>query len=254
MSRELNPWSDEDRYYLQGFGRSQLTLPVADESFGVSLRSTTGPPRAHPDQRVLHHRHARRPLHAAGQPDAERLHLRPPRSQPAGSCRRSTATLTPAGRRVVPDLPDPLREPRQPAVHPAHREPSRHREAVADRARRISALGEILWSPPATPDEGSQIGRYLAWLAQRPIAPSTATTSCTAGRSATSRASGARSGSSSACAPRRRTSGSSVRSGCRAPSGSPGARLNYAEHMLGEEATRKPWPWSRARRPAARSS
>ncbi len=38
VSRELNPWSDEDRFYLQGFTHSQLTLPVADEWFGVSLQ------------------------------------------------------------------------------------------------------------------------------------------------------------------------------------------------------------------------
>jgi acetoacetyl-CoA synthetase len=31
----------------------------------------------------------------------------------------------------------------------------------------VSALGEILWSPPAVPDEASQVGRYLGWLAQR---------------------------------------------------------------------------------------
>ena len=38
ISRELNPWSDEDRFYLQGFTHSQLTLPAADEWFGVSLQ------------------------------------------------------------------------------------------------------------------------------------------------------------------------------------------------------------------------
>ena len=38
VSRELNPWSDEDRFYLQGFTASQLTLPVADEWFGVSMQ------------------------------------------------------------------------------------------------------------------------------------------------------------------------------------------------------------------------
>jgi hypothetical protein len=38
VSRELNPWSDEDRFYLQGLTASQLTLPVADEWFGVSLQ------------------------------------------------------------------------------------------------------------------------------------------------------------------------------------------------------------------------
>jgi hypothetical protein len=38
ISRELNPWSDEDKYYLQGFSSSQLQLPPADEWFGVSLQ------------------------------------------------------------------------------------------------------------------------------------------------------------------------------------------------------------------------
>jgi len=38
VSRELNPWSDEDRFYLQGFTASQLKLPVADEWFGVSMQ------------------------------------------------------------------------------------------------------------------------------------------------------------------------------------------------------------------------
>jgi hypothetical protein len=38
VSRELNPWSDEDRFYLQGFSASQLKLPVTDEWFGVSLQ------------------------------------------------------------------------------------------------------------------------------------------------------------------------------------------------------------------------
>jgi hypothetical protein len=38
ISRELNPWSDEDKYYLQGFSSSELKLPSADEWFGVSLQ------------------------------------------------------------------------------------------------------------------------------------------------------------------------------------------------------------------------
>jgi hypothetical protein len=38
VSRQLNPWSDEDRFYLEGFTASQLKLPVADEWFGVSMQ------------------------------------------------------------------------------------------------------------------------------------------------------------------------------------------------------------------------
>jgi len=38
ISRQLNPWSDEDRYYLQGFSSSERRLPVADEWFAVSLQ------------------------------------------------------------------------------------------------------------------------------------------------------------------------------------------------------------------------
>ena len=38
ISRELNPWSDEDKYYLQGFSSQELQLPPADEWFGVSLQ------------------------------------------------------------------------------------------------------------------------------------------------------------------------------------------------------------------------
>jgi hypothetical protein len=39
VSRELNPWDpNEDHWYLQGFTKSQLALPVADEYFGVSLQ------------------------------------------------------------------------------------------------------------------------------------------------------------------------------------------------------------------------
>jgi hypothetical protein len=38
ISRELNPWSDEDRYYLQGFSASERQLAVADEWFAVSLQ------------------------------------------------------------------------------------------------------------------------------------------------------------------------------------------------------------------------
>jgi hypothetical protein len=38
ISRELNPWSQEDSGYLQGFSKSQLTLPRTDEWFGVSLQ------------------------------------------------------------------------------------------------------------------------------------------------------------------------------------------------------------------------
>jgi hypothetical protein len=38
VSRQLNQWSDEDKYYLQGFTAAQLKLPVADEWFGVSMQ------------------------------------------------------------------------------------------------------------------------------------------------------------------------------------------------------------------------
>jgi hypothetical protein len=38
VSRELNPWSDEDKFYLQGFTSAQLALPPTDEWFGVSLQ------------------------------------------------------------------------------------------------------------------------------------------------------------------------------------------------------------------------
>ena len=39
VSRELNPWDpNEDHWYLQGFTKSQLALPQADEYFGVSLQ------------------------------------------------------------------------------------------------------------------------------------------------------------------------------------------------------------------------
>jgi len=39
VSRELNPWDmNEDHWYLQGFTKSQLQLPVTDEFFGVSLQ------------------------------------------------------------------------------------------------------------------------------------------------------------------------------------------------------------------------
>jgi acetoacetyl-CoA synthetase len=31
----------------------------------------------------------------------------------------------------------------------------------------VSELGDILWSPPATPDEATQIGRYLRWLREQ---------------------------------------------------------------------------------------
>jgi hypothetical protein len=47
VSRELNPWSDEDRYYLQGFSKSQLALPTADEWFGVSLQVFNWTNQAH---------------------------------------------------------------------------------------------------------------------------------------------------------------------------------------------------------------
>ena len=38
ISRQLNPYGDEDRYYLQGFDKAQLALPKHDEWFGVSLQ------------------------------------------------------------------------------------------------------------------------------------------------------------------------------------------------------------------------
>jgi hypothetical protein len=47
ISRELNPWSAEDRYYLQGFSSSQLKLPSADEWFGVSMQVYNWTGRAH---------------------------------------------------------------------------------------------------------------------------------------------------------------------------------------------------------------
>ncbi len=38
ISRQLNPWSNEDSGYLQGFTKSQLALATTDEWFGVSLQ------------------------------------------------------------------------------------------------------------------------------------------------------------------------------------------------------------------------
>ena len=38
ISRELNPWSQEDKYYLQGYSASELKLPTTDEWFVVSLQ------------------------------------------------------------------------------------------------------------------------------------------------------------------------------------------------------------------------
>jgi hypothetical protein len=38
ISRQLNPWSAEDRFYLQGFTKSQLELAANEEWFGVSLQ------------------------------------------------------------------------------------------------------------------------------------------------------------------------------------------------------------------------
>ena len=61
-------------------------------------------------------------------------------------------------------------------------------------------------------------------------AASRTTTSCGAGRSRTSRASGARSGSCTRSGPRRSACSRAPR--CRAPSGSPARELNYAEHLF----------------------
>ena len=60
-----------------------------------------------------------------------------------------------------------------------------------------------------------------------------ATTSCTAGRSTTSRGSGRRSGSSSGCGSRRRRSAVLGRREMPGAEWFPGATLNYAEHALG---------------------
>ena len=119
---------------------------------------------------------------------------------------------------------------------------------------RVTAVGEILWSPPAPPDEASQIGRSLAWLrAERGL-----------------RFDGydelwrwsvddlegfwARSGTSSGSARRayERVLGSRAMPGAE---WFPGARLNYAEHVLGRgEDRRHGRGASRARRRATRSS
>jgi hypothetical protein len=37
LSRGLNPFSDEDSSYLQGFNKTQLKLPISDEWFGVFM-------------------------------------------------------------------------------------------------------------------------------------------------------------------------------------------------------------------------
>jgi len=47
ISRELNQWSAEDRFYLQGLTASQLRLPAADEWFGVSLQVFNWTGQAH---------------------------------------------------------------------------------------------------------------------------------------------------------------------------------------------------------------
>ena len=262
VSRELNPWSDEDRFYLQGFTASQLTLPVADEWFGVSLQVYNWTSAAHTPTTqffitdTLGDRYT--PL---GNPTPN-AYTYMAASIPAGGqlpAIDSDALLRlVAGR--VPDLQDPLREPGQPALHPAHRQPGRHREAVADRAGRLgsrlasfsappggagsdvgggqalSALGEILWSPPADTGRGEP-GRALPGLARAAAAgaPSTATTSCTAGRSRDLEGFwgslweffGVR-----ASTPYERVLGSREMPGAE---WFPGARLNYAEHMLGDE-------------------
>ena len=89
------------------------------------------------------------------------------------------------------------------------------------RGRGMSGPATILWRPPEPRDEATQIARYLRWLREHAAAPSPATTSSSAGRSPTSRASGNRCGSSSACAHARPYEQRSRRSRrCRAPSGS----------------------------------
>jgi len=48
ISRELNPWDpNEDKWYLQGFSRSELSLPPTDEFFGVSLQVFNWTKQAH---------------------------------------------------------------------------------------------------------------------------------------------------------------------------------------------------------------
>jgi hypothetical protein len=47
ISRELNPWSAEDGFYLQGFTKSQLVLPLADEWFAISMQVYNWTNRAH---------------------------------------------------------------------------------------------------------------------------------------------------------------------------------------------------------------
>jgi hypothetical protein len=48
ISRELNPWDvHEDKWYLQGYTPSQLSLPPTEEFFGVSLQVFNWTKQAH---------------------------------------------------------------------------------------------------------------------------------------------------------------------------------------------------------------
>ncbi len=85
-------------------------------------------------------------------------------------------------------------------------------------------------------------------------APSRATTTSIAGRSTTSRASGARSGTSSRWRRRRRTSVCSPRTRCRAPSGSRAPSWTTRSTRWAGTKTWTPSPSSPARRRAIPSS
>src|ERR1700722_9558052 len=47
VSRQLNQWSAEDKYYLEGFTKSQLVLPVADAGFTISMQVYNWTGKAH---------------------------------------------------------------------------------------------------------------------------------------------------------------------------------------------------------------
>ena len=78
----------------------------------------------------------------------------------------------------------------------------------------------VLWTPPADVWETTEIGRYVTWLERERGLPSRVTTSCSAGPSTTSRASGRRSGTSAASRRTRPTPPSWPPTRCRAPPGS----------------------------------
>ena len=141
--------------YLEGFTEGQRALPRPTSGSASPSRSSTGP-TGRTRRRASSSSPTRSGAPTSRWPTlAQPLHLRPPvdpRVGPAAGDRQQRLRRLDAGRAA--DLQDPLREPGQPSLRPAHRGPQRRLPGIDDRARRVALFGGCMHPRGSAPPSG----------------------------------------------------------------------------------------------------